>query len=78
MIRSRNASRSTTGSNYWDKSNIKAWLNSSANANLVDWLGYLSPSAARVLVNGTAVNPYDTEKGFLANVLYWIHVKLKN
>jgi len=58
------ADRGTYGSNYWDKSNLKAWLNSSAGAGLVDWLGYFSPTAARVY---SSFNPYDAEKGFLAD-----------
>ncbi|OGO83171.1 MAG: hypothetical protein A2Y18_07875, partial [Clostridiales bacterium GWD2_32_19] len=56
-------SRGTYGSNYWDKSSLKAWLNSSAGDGVVDWLGYFSPTAARVF---GSYNPYDAEKGFLA------------
>ena len=58
------ADRGLYGSNYWDKSNLKAWLNSSAGAGTVDWLTYLSPTAARVY---SSYNPYDAEKGFLAD-----------
>ncbi|OGO86655.1 MAG: hypothetical protein A2Y22_07000 [Clostridiales bacterium GWD2_32_59] len=58
------ADRGTYGSNYWDKSNLKAWLNSSAGAGIVDWLGYFSPTVARVWSN---FNAYDAEKGFLAD-----------
>jgi len=58
------ANRGLYGSNYWDKSNLKAWLNSSATSGVVDWLGYFSPTAARVY---DSWNSYDAEKGFLAD-----------
>ncbi|HAN09997.1 MAG TPA: hypothetical protein DCP90_05205 [Clostridiales bacterium] len=60
------ADRGLYGSNYWDKSNLKAWLNSSANANLVDWLEYISPDATHLLNAPSGYNPYNIEKGFLA------------
>jgi len=51
--------RQEYGSNYWKDSNIRQWLNSSEN--VIDWIQN-DPSLKNVMYN-----PYDTEKGFLAD-----------
>lgn len=50
------------GSNYWEDSNIRSWLNSDKPAGKVIWL---CGNAPRSLDGDT--NAYDNEKGFLAN-----------
>ena len=56
--------RDDYGSNYWANSNIREWLNSTEAT-----VAYSTqkPDADHVSVIGTAVNPYDTEAGFLTN-----------
>ncbi|MHB1455118.1 MAG: DUF6273 domain-containing protein [Saccharofermentanales bacterium] len=56
-------SRITYGSNLWETSNLRSWLNSTAAAGKVIWLDGCSPVKAR-LRNG--LNAYADEKGFLA------------
>ena len=57
----RNSFRAKYGSNHWRDSNLRSWLNTSANAGEVTWLcgnapksGYVSPSSE-----------YDSKSGFL-------------
>ncbi|OGO86418.1 MAG: hypothetical protein A2Y22_02890 [Clostridiales bacterium GWD2_32_59] len=57
--------RDDYGSNYWGNSNIREWLNS--NAATVAWTTQ-APDAANVQLIGTAVNPYNTQAGFLTNL----------
>ena len=57
--------RVNDGSSYYPDSNIRQWLNSSSNnsgATTIDWIQN-DPIAA----NLTGNNPYNTEKGFLAD-----------
>lgn len=56
-------SRTTIGSNIWETSSIRAWLNSAAFEGNVQWLDGCPPEADKVY-NG--YNAYATEKGFLA------------
>jgi hypothetical protein len=51
------------GSNLWETSNMRSWLNSTATAGNVTWHGG-NPPTASVLWNG--YNAYANEKGFLA------------
>jgi hypothetical protein len=56
--------RKQYGSNDYSGSNIRQWLNSSSpnsGTNRIDWIQN-DPSKANM-----EINPYDTEKGFLAN-----------
>ncbi len=58
--------RRDDGSNYYEDSNIRQWLNSSSpnsGGNVINWVQN-DPTAAN-MYNG--YNPYDTEKGFLAD-----------
>ncbi|MDE6635492.1 MAG: hypothetical protein K2K09_02660, partial [Lachnospiraceae bacterium] len=55
--------RKSFGSNYWDDSNMKSWLNSDADAGEVEWLCGNPPDSKHVQ-NG--VNAYDGEAGFLS------------
>ncbi|MCK9479499.1 MAG: DUF6273 domain-containing protein [Firmicutes bacterium] len=56
--------RKTNGSNYWKDSNLRSWLNSTADAGNVVWLCGNPPTAE----NGyNDYNPYAHEKGFLAS-----------
>ncbi len=52
------------GSNYWGDSNIRSWLNSSAQAGEVEWLCGNPPYTN---TNVGIYNGYAEEKGFLAN-----------
>ncbi|MEI6132559.1 MAG: DUF6273 domain-containing protein, partial [Bacillota bacterium] len=54
--------RSLLGSNLWETSNLRTWLNSEL-PNGILWADGCSPSAAMVELG---FNAYDTEKGFLA------------
>ena len=56
------ANRQTYGSNYWEKSNLREWLNS--NAATVTF-SHQVPDAAHVW---TGYSPYSTEAGFLSNL----------
>ncbi len=56
-------SRSEYGSNLWETSIIRSWLNSTAKAGNVTWLGGNPPTADK-LADG--YNAYANEKGFLA------------
>ena len=58
----RNSWRSKYGSNHWRDSNVRSWLNSSAEAGAVDWLCGNPPDADHVLP-GTAA--YNQKEGFL-------------
>ncbi|HAN09135.1 MAG TPA: hypothetical protein DCP90_00795 [Clostridiales bacterium] len=58
------ADRKNLGSNNWLNSNIREWLNSTAGANSVVY-STQKPDSTHVFVSGSAVNPYDTEAGFL-------------
>jgi hypothetical protein len=55
-------SRTNNGSNLWETSNIRSWLNSIATAGNVNWLDGCSPDVDKV--DG---NAYANEKGFLAD-----------
>ena len=57
---SRNYKRDTYGSNYWKDSNMRSWLNSTADAGEVKWLCGNPPRAG--YVDG---NAYDEKAGFL-------------
>lgn len=59
---SRNSVRKTSGSNYWADSNMRSWLNSSADEENVDWLCGNPPEEDKVTYNA-----YDKESGFLTN-----------
>src|SRR5450830_1415906 len=50
-----------SGSNLWETSNMRSWLNSTATAGNVSWLDGSPPTAAWV-----GSEAYDGEKGFLA------------
>lgn len=52
------------GSNLWETSNMRSWLNSTASAGNVNWLCGNPPTADRVW---GGYNAYANEKGFLAN-----------
>lgn len=54
--------RTQYGSNLWETSNIRSWLNSSAIAGEVNWLGGCPPTRGAVFHD-----PYANDKGFLAN-----------
>lgn len=56
-------SRTKIGSNLWQTSNIRSWLNSTSTEGNVKWLDGCIPIADK-LYNGK--NAYATEKGFLA------------
>ncbi len=61
-----NSARVSVGSSYYPDSNIRQWLNSSSSnsgADTIDWIQN-DPSAANM---SNSQNPYNTEKGFLAN-----------
>ena len=58
----RNSWRSKYGSNHWRDSNMRSWLNSSAEAGAVDWLCGNPPDADHVLPSTAA---YDQKEGFL-------------
>jgi len=51
------------GSNIWETSNIRSWLNSTATAGNVTWFDGCSPTADKVPYG---YNVYDNERGFLA------------
>ena len=57
---SRNYKRDKYGSNYWKDSNMRSWLNSTADAGKVKWLCGNPPKAD--YVDG---NAYDKKAGFL-------------
>lgn len=65
------SNRKSYGNNRYLHSNLLQWLNSDAAANA--WYSAQhnadqKPDSSNVWVSsGTAINPYDTEKGFLAN-----------
>ena len=53
------------GSNEWDESAIRAWLNSNADSGMVNWIRY-APTQMRVNEDDSKNQiPYDQEKGFL-------------
>jgi len=56
--------RTASGSNLWETSNLRSWLNSSAVAGSVPWPDGCPPTAANV---SSGFNDYATEKGFLAD-----------
>ena len=58
----RNSWRSKYGSNHWRDSNMRSWLNSSAEAGAIDWLCGNPPDADHVLPSTAA---YDQKEGFL-------------
>lgn len=53
--------RTNYGSNLWETSNMRSWLNSTAKAGNVKWLDGCPPTLSAV-----RVNDYSDEKGFLA------------
>ncbi|MEI6131428.1 MAG: DUF6273 domain-containing protein [Bacillota bacterium] len=55
--------RALKGSNLWETSNIRSWLNSSATAGGVIWPDGCPPDAANVFEGW---NAYASEKGFLS------------
>jgi len=58
-----NGYRTAWGSDLWETSNMRCWLNSTATAGNVTWLDGCPPTADK-LWNG--YNAYANEKGFLA------------
>ena len=56
--------RTNYGSNFWETSNIRSWLNSVASAGKVKWLDHCAPSKDNLL---GGLNAYDSEKGFISN-----------
>jgi hypothetical protein len=60
--------RTKYGSNLWDTSNLRAWLNSSASAGKVTWPDGCPPIKAKLKddVLSEYANEYANEKGFLA------------
>lgn len=63
-----NGGRTKYGSNVWDTSNLRAWLNSSASAGNIVWPDDCPPIESKMkdfALNGFAVG-YANEKGFLA------------
>lgn len=56
--------RTNLGSNLWQTSNLRAWLNSTATAGNVAWVDGTVPNDANV---DYGKNNYENEKGFLAN-----------
>ncbi len=61
-----NNDRFNYGSNFYKDSNIRQWLNSSSpnsGANTIDWIQN-APNVANIYIG---YNPYQTEKGFLAD-----------
>ncbi len=56
--------RKNHGSNLWETSNMRSWLNSTATAGNVKWLDGCPPTNDAVY-NG--YNDYATEKGFMAD-----------
>ena len=63
---STNSLREMGGSNYYPDSNIRQWLNSNSTnsgATTIDWIQN-DPSVANF---ASGSNPYNTEKGFLAD-----------
>jgi hypothetical protein len=60
------SNRVNNGSNFYKNSNIRQWLNNSSpnsGADTIDWIQN-DPNATNV---NNGQNPYNTEKGFLAN-----------
>lgn len=57
------------GSNYWADSNIRSWLNSTAEAGKVEWLCGNPPTydALESALSGMGNTAYDQEAGFLSN-----------
>lgn len=60
---SRETWRVSFGSNLWETSNIRSWLNSTATAGNVTWLDGCPPIANNI---DSGYNAYACEKGFLA------------
>ncbi|MHB1454838.1 MAG: DUF6273 domain-containing protein [Saccharofermentanales bacterium] len=58
------AFRTSLGSNLWETSSMRSWLNSSAAAGSVTWLAGCPPTAANVYLG---MNDYASEQGFLAD-----------
>jgi hypothetical protein len=56
--------RTSSGSNLWETSNIRAWLNATATAGNVTWIDGCPPKETVVM---SGYNDYATEKGFLAD-----------
>lgn len=55
--------RTIFGSNLWETSNIRSWLNSTATAGTVIWLDGCPPTEDKI---DSGNNAYANEKGFLA------------
>ena len=60
----RESLRNKDGSNFWEDSNIRSWLNSTAKAGNVNWLCGNPPTADKVW---RGYNAYADEKVFLAD-----------
>lgn len=63
--RNTDSNRRTNGNNNWEVSNIRQWLNSDGASWYSSTHQYSEPPTAANLWEGH--NPYNTEKGFLAN-----------
>lgn len=57
-------SRDLRGSNYWQDSNIRVWLNSDASEGNIEWIYGNPPKENYVYLD---CNEYDQEAGFLSN-----------
>ncbi len=58
----RGGLRVSRGTNYWGDSNMRSWLNSSADAGQVEWLCGNPPDKEHIY---EGINAYDKEAGFL-------------
>jgi len=56
--------RQAWGSNLWETSNMRSWLNSTASAGNVTWLDGCPPAQDKVFIG---YNDYANEKGFLTD-----------
>ncbi|MEI6132397.1 MAG: DUF6273 domain-containing protein, partial [Bacillota bacterium] len=59
------SSRTSMGSNLWETSNMRMWLNSTADYGKINWIDNCPPNYFNV--NSPGINDYDSERGFLAN-----------
>ena len=60
--------RAVDGSNIWETSALRSWLNSEATAGNVIWLDNCPPASGKLLPPKYSYKePYDNEKGFLSD-----------
>ncbi len=67
--RTKKSVRQQDGSNCWEDSNMRCWLNSTASAGNVFWTCGNKPNKENlnIYVNKLGLNAYDREAGFLSN-----------